>query len=119
MIHLMHWDGTYLEKFREGVFKYEIKGKIKGEDFANKGEITSIPVFSDNNHYKIKNCITCTFPDQLYPLNSNLRTYCEECANMDLDCPECDYVNEANSLNEGNEAHFFIGYTSENNNYCK
>ena len=108
-----YWDGTYKEGVSEGVLDYKITGKIDGIDFGNKGEITSISLFYDNDIVEIENCETCTFADQLNRIDSYFYNYCEEClTNEPWLCPECDFTNQ---INEGD---FYIGNTSEYG-YCK
>ena len=97
-----YWDGTYKEGVSEGVLDYKITGKIDGIDFGNKGEITSISLFHDNDIVEIKNCETCIFPDQFYKKESDFTENCQECLLL-------------NQLTEGN---FYIGYTNEYG-YCK
>lgn len=107
------WNGILDTKSIDGIFNYTISGKIKGKEFGNKGEITSISLFYDNDIVEIENCETCTFADQLNRIDSYFYNYCEEClTNEPWLCPECDFTNQVN------EGDFYIGNTNEYG-YCK
>ena len=96
------WDGILDTKSIDGIFNYTISGKIKGKEFVNKGEITSISLFYDNDIVEIENCNTCAFPDQ----------FREKTSDFTKNCQECDFTNQVN------EGDFYIGNPNEYG-YCK
>lgn len=97
-----YWDGTYKDEVSEGILSYKITGKINEIDFGNKGEITSISLFHDNDIVDIESCKTCTFPDQFNEKKTNFTETCQECI----------------PLNQPVEGNFYIGYTNEYG-YCR